>query len=146
MVVTLCSCEPYHPEVQPTPPPPGLACVLGVCVYAGDDGILCVMAGAWISLVGALVGSTVAVLVSWASVGACLGCLAGVFLVLLDGGALLPSQSQVSLLFAVLIVGGIGFSLFQVRQWARMGGVRPRSACPCRCMCVLRLLRCLFVS
>ena len=72
------------------------------------------MAGAWVSIIGALVGSTVAVLIAWASVGTCLGSLAAVFLVLLDGGVLLRAQAQVSLLFGVLIAGGIAFSWFQV--------------------------------
>lgn len=72
------------------------------------------MAGIWISAIGALVGSTVAVLVARASVGTCLGCLAGVFLVLVDDGSLLRSQAAVSLLFGALIAVGVAFSWHQV--------------------------------
>lgn len=88
------------------------------------------------SVIGALVGSTVAVLVAWAAVGTCLGSLAAVFLVLLDGGAVLRTQAQVSLLFGVLIAGGIAFSWFQVR--ARISYLR-------LCVCGGRMNVCMYL-
>lgn len=72
------------------------------------------MAGVLVSLIGAVVGSTVAVLFAWASVGTCLGCLSGVFLVLLDGGTLLRAESEVSVLFGALIAASVAFSWAQV--------------------------------
>lgn len=72
------------------------------------------MAGILISVIGAVVGSTVAVLFAWASVGTCLGCLSGVFLVLLDGGTLLRTEGEVSMLFGALIAASVGFSWVQV--------------------------------
>lgn len=81
------------------------------------------MAGTWVSAIGVLVGSTVAVLIAWATVGTCLGSLAAVFLVLLDGGVVLRAQPQVSLLFGVLIAGGIAFSWFKVCVCVWVGGL-----------------------
>lgn len=72
-------------------------------------------------MIGAMVGSTVAVLVSWASVGSCLGALAGVFLVLLDGGLVLRAQAQVSLLFGAVIAACLAFACFQVRSLLLFG-------------------------
>ena len=70
--------------------------------------------------------STTAVLVSWVSVGTCLGSLAGLFLVLLDGGAVIGSQVEVSALFIGLIVVAIALSSWQVRE---------------SCLCAAALLR-----
>lgn len=122
--------------------PPLSRRVTAAAAVPGDDGILCLMAGTWVSVIGALVGSTVTVLIAWAAAGTCLGSLAAVFLVLLDGGVLLRAQPQVSLLFGVLIAGGIAFSWFQVcvrvclcayvrvrvcaSAWVRCGWVFPR--------------------
>ncbi|CAM9094866.1 unnamed protein product, partial [Ascophyllum nodosum] len=78
--------------------------------FDNGDGLLYFVAGAWVSLIGALVASTTAVLVSWVSVGTCLGSLAGLFLVLLDGGAVIGSQVEVSALFIGLIVVAIALS------------------------------------
>ncbi|CAB1098159.1 GT48 [Ectocarpus sp. CCAP 1310/34] len=96
------------------------------------------MAGIWISAIGAVVGSTVAVLVARASVGTCLGCLAGVFLVLVDDRSLFRSQAAVSLLFGALIAVGVAFSWHQghasgaispvafLQRWCGLcGGVNP---------------------
>lgn len=101
------SSLPYLPPLDPTRHVAPLS-------IQGNDGILCFLAGVWVSIIGAVVGSTVAVLLSWVSVGTCLGCLAGIFLVLLDGGMLLRAQLELSLLFGALIAVGIVCSLYQV--------------------------------
>lgn len=76
-------------------------------------------AGAWVSVIGAFVACTIAVLASWASVGACLGSLAGLFIVLLDGGMSFDSQAVVSVLFGVLIAAAMVFSWCQARERER---------------------------
>lgn len=96
------------------------------------------------SIIGALVGSTVAVLIAWASVGTCLGSLAAVFLVLLDGGVLLRAQAQVSLLFGVLIAGGIAFSWFQVSTYNTPSAERILLLCVCSLCLFLVLLVCCY--
>lgn len=80
---------------------------------AGHDGFLCNLVGAWVSLVGAIVGMTASLLATWAAVGVCLGCLAGIFLALADGGVLLSSPLAVSFLFAVAIGSSLAISWFK---------------------------------
>lgn len=76
-------------------------------------------AGAWVSVIGALVACTIAVLALWASVGTCLGSLVGLFVVLLDGGTSFDSQAAVSVLFGVIIAAAMVFSWCQAREGER---------------------------
>lgn len=99
--------------------------ILNFCSQ-GDDGILCLMAGAWVSAIGAVVACTVAVLLTWASVGTCLGCLAAIFLVLLDGGVIIRAQAEIWVLFGALIAAGTAYSWYQVGCWGRGWGVDDR--------------------
>lgn len=94
----------------------GAFCLNEIVPQFGHDGFLCYLVGAWVSLIGAMVGTTVTLLATWASVGTCLGCLAGTFLVLADGGALLQSQATVSVLFALLIAACLCLSWFQEKS------------------------------
>lgn len=89
-------------------------CTTNALLSPGHEGFLCYLVGAWVSIIGAVVGMTASLLATWAAVGTCLGCLVGIFLVLADREGVFADPATISVLFALLIATCLAISWFKV--------------------------------
>lgn len=93
-----------------------------------NDMLVCYVAGCAVAVVGAVVGGVVALLLKWLSVGATLGTLIGLGIVLADAGRLIVTEEQVLGVFITTLCGSMLLSWFRedlgaVATFAAFGGL-----------------------
>ena len=77
------------------------------------DLLVCYVVGCFVAAVGALVGGVVSLLLKWVSVGASLGSLLALWLILVDNGHFIVSETSIAIVCGASIAGCMVLSWYR---------------------------------